>query len=455
MPIKNHKQKPRKTLLDKLQEESWQLELIVSGIVIFLLIGLYPHMDEFGKYISSASMGSSKVAGLTTTLWSFVGVAYIALIGMFLLHLAVRGMWIGAIGLRSVSGDFDHDHLNYPARYGKFLRRRLGSFDDYIDRLERNASVTFSLAFLLFFAIFSLGLFFVVIVAGVLLLTLGDGKMGPEEREYLGGFWFNVFTFTTFAWVLLMVLTGLTYFVDFITFGWVKRRKWFGRVYYPFYRFLGWVTLARLYRPFYYNIIDNPFGKKLVRVYSAITFVGIILTTLQVTPFEHFTYSRNVHGVINADQYLENNGRDVQNSLSQQNLSLASRYASEDYLELFLPLFESKIEDALKQGFPELRPLSESSIGFMNRMMSNQDSAQVDSTLSALSAIHQVFLNDSLITDVPWRFYEHPIRKQPGLRYDIPVYDLARGEYWIRVESQTMKNGTLQWQQIAYISFLR
>ena len=63
---------------------------------------------------------------------------------------------------------------------------------------------------------------------------------------------------------------------------------------------------------------------------------------------------------------------------------------------------------------------------------------QIDSTLQALSSIHRVYLNDSLITDVKWRFYDHPVREQPGLLYDLPAYDLPRGEYLLRIEDQTV-----------------
>ena len=151
MPLRrsNRKAERRSSLLNRLQEESWQLELIVSGVVIFLLLGMYEPANDLGLTVSKTTMGNSALSLIVPTLYSFVFIAYVALIGMFLFHLALRGMWIGAIGLRSVSGGFDYDELNYQPRYQNFLRRRLGSFDDYIMRLERNASVTFSLAFLL------------------------------------------------------------------------------------------------------------------------------------------------------------------------------------------------------------------------------------------------------------------------------------------------------------------
>lgn len=452
----NRKTERRSKLLDRLQEESWQLELIVSGVVIFLLIGLHPYLGDFASYLSVMMLGSSAFISVFTALWGFVGIAYFALIGMFLFHLALRGMWIGAIGLRSVSGGFDHDYLDFPGRYGKFLRSRLGSFDDYIERLERNASVTFSLAFLLFFAIFSIGLFFSAITLGVLVLTFGKGGYEMGAGLAGGSVWIGIAAGLILTWVLLMTFAGLTYFIDFITFGWVKRRRLFGKLYYPFYRFLGWVTLARLYRPFYYNIIDNPFGKKLVRVYALITLAVTILLGVEITPFANFSYSDNAYGIVSANYYLDNGEGRKHEEGNSRSPSLAGRYAENSYHELFVPLQEQRISSVLRRRFPELRPLTPSGLGFFNRRrLADQKQTRIDSTLNALSSLLRVSINDSLVTDVPWRFYEHPVREQPGLLYDIPVYALPHGEYWVKIESQQVGGDSLYWENLALISFLK
>ena len=443
-------------LLDRLQEESWQLELIVSGIIIFLLLGLHPFTEDLGAYLSRLSLGSSPMVGIFTTVFGFLYIAYLALIGIFLFHLAIRGLWIGAIGLRSVSGDFDHEQLGYIPKYTRFLKRRLGSFDEYITRLERNASVTFSLAFLLFFAIFSIGLFFMAMVGGIFVITLGDGNISGAEQDAMGPVLFTIVIVLIITWLVLLLITGLLYLIDFITFGWFKKRSWFGKVYYPFYRFLGWVTLARLYRPFYYNIIDNRFGRKLVRVYLAATFFGMVLTMIQPTPFANFAYSGNVRGTVNAKQYVDQGVETSMNTLNYRLPSLGSRYATKDYLELFVPLNELEHKRILEYRFPDLQPLSPSSVGFFNRMrLQDLEQSRVDSTLDALTSIYRIQLNDSIVDRPLWRFYEHPDRGQPGLLYDIPVYDLPRGEYWVTTQRQAVRRDSFFWVDIGVISFMR
>jgi len=193
--------------LDRLQEDSWQLELIVSGVVIFLLIGAFTPLSDISKQVAILQMGASLVATVASMFFTFLQLSYLLLVGMFLLHLSIRGVWIGAIGLRSVSGGFDYEELEFQPKFSRFLRKRLGDFDDYIARLERNASITFSLAFLLFFAILSVGLFFVAVILGVFIFTGPDGQVNAEDMA-VGKWWFFTLIALVAFWCLLLDYPG-------------------------------------------------------------------------------------------------------------------------------------------------------------------------------------------------------------------------------------------------------
>lgn len=427
----------------------------MSGVVIFLLIGAYEPLEDLSAWVSIAQLGSSPLVTVAGLFLGFLGLSYLLLIGMFLLHLSIRGMWIGAIGLRSVSGDFDYEKLDYQPRFSNFLLKRLGKFDDYITKLEKNASITFSLAFLLFFAILSVGLFFMAIMLGIFVFAGSDGQVNSEDMA-VGKWWFYTILTLSITWALTMFLAGLLYFVDFITFGWLKKRRWLQRVYYPFYRFLGWITLARLYRPIYYNIIDNPFGKRLVAVYALVAFLITVATGLELTPFSYFSYANRKAGVVHTGNYVDSGDFKNPKEANFRFPSLGSRFAREDYLEVFMPNNYDRYKKVLKERFPELRLLAPASVSFIGKVrLQDTPEEKIDSTLSALSAIHRVYLNDSLLTDVRWRFYNHPVRMQPGLLYDLPVYDLPRGEYLVRFEGQRYRRDSLYWEEMSTVSFMR
>jgi hypothetical protein len=183
----------------------------------------------------------------------FVYSAYFITLINLLIHVLLRGLWIGAIGLRSVSGEIDYQKLRLQPRFGHFLRKRTPSFDNYIYALEEAASLMFAFTFLLIMMLGSAFLFL-----GFVALALGLVS--------------NFVTITVVKQVLLVavlvpsILFGFLYFLDFILLGRIKRSRFFGRWYYPVYRVLGILTLAFTYRPIYYNFIDNTTGRRALRL---------------------------------------------------------------------------------------------------------------------------------------------------------------------------------------------
>ncbi|QCX02098.1 hypothetical protein FGM00_18990 [Aggregatimonas sangjinii] len=147
--------------LDKLQKESWQLELIISGFAIY---GLFTAIDPIGIKSEMAYVNGNMVYAI---IWTIVAMALYILLFNLVLHVLLRGLWIGAIGLRYVSGDIDYENLNYSSKFTSFLTKKVGSFDRFIAKLENYCSVLFSVSFLLIFyvigalvALFLMGFFF-------------------------------------------------------------------------------------------------------------------------------------------------------------------------------------------------------------------------------------------------------------------------------------------------------
>jgi hypothetical protein len=128
------------------------LELLVSSFVLFLLIGGWEPVKSL-EYDLIVLRGTGTGANNLNFLYYALRTAYSSLLACLLIHLVMRGVWIAAIGLRSVSGEIDYDQLHYQPRFIDRLRRRLGSFDGYIERIEIQCRLAFSFAFLIFFSV--------------------------------------------------------------------------------------------------------------------------------------------------------------------------------------------------------------------------------------------------------------------------------------------------------------
>lgn len=248
----NQKNNTRAQWLDQLQEQSWNLELIITGFVLFGLFRLREFLEL--KQIQSTA---NEVNGFgwifTETINWYYFFNYFC--GVFIFSLLtlifIRGLWIGAIGLRYVSGDIDFDRFRYDDKFKQHLRQKIGSFDHYIDTLENLSSSILAFAYLLFFASFSLALYiFEVDLITELLLNLGV-QIESTAAEILGH---------------LFYLPGYVVAFDFLTLGWLKTIKLpiFRSIFFALYRLVSAVTLSFLWRPILLNFLDQKYAKWLI-----------------------------------------------------------------------------------------------------------------------------------------------------------------------------------------------
>ncbi|MCU4176308.1 hypothetical protein [Carboxylicivirga sp. N1Y90] len=321
-----------KQLLDRLQEDSWQLELLVSGFTIFgLFYALDPVADAFQK--------AAYEGNILKDVYQAVYVAILILIFNLIVHVILRSLWIGALGLRYLSGEVDISKLNYSERFTKYLNKRVGSFDSYIEKLEKLCSIIFAISFLL--------IFYVLATIIIQYLINFVGPLGSDAN--------SIFLRTLHISCLIFILVGtvLTFF-DYITQGLLKRNKWVAAVYFPFYWVFSYLTLSFLYRPLYYNLIDNKFGRRtsflLLPIYLSILFVSGLykeqsgfITYASVTSNDIRANSRNYEDLVE------------KNDLIISGFTVQSKVITDPYIRIRIPL-SNTLEERILKFNESLRP---------------------------------------------------------------------------------------------------
>jgi len=271
--------------LEKLQQESWQLELIISGFALYGIYNCKEYVNDF-EYLQSVkelnNIFFDSLDILLTTGWK---IFFINL----LFHVILRSLWIGAIGLRYVSGEIDYKKLNYSAYFNDYFIRRVGDYDDFIERLEKICSVLFSYTFLLF-------LFFMSIVFFGIFLTLPLAIfdwMGMD-RFKSALYWM--------IWFFPYCIFGFFVFLDFITLGGFRRIKdrTVSKMYMPIFKFYSFVTLSFLYRPLLYNFIDDKYTKRLF--FFSLPYIFLIVWSESI-----FVKSNTPHIAENSELIQEGN----------------------------------------------------------------------------------------------------------------------------------------------------
>ncbi len=408
--------------LDKIQQESWQLELIISGFAIFLMIGAMKAVYELGPSLDLAAAGMGRMSTfVTVTFMTLTGACLFFLINL-VLHVVLRGVWISAIGLRSVSGDIDFDALKLSKRFDTYLRRKTKHFDDYIQQLDNLCSIVFAFTFLIVFMLFSLCIW--VILLGFFVMMIADLPDDNIKGSLL---------------VLILVLflgSGLLYLIDFVTLGYLKRVKWLGRFYYPIYRFYSFITFASFYRPIYYNLIDNKFGRKAGFLLLPYVIAIVWIASLQTDSHVWFPDAPKELGLRTS---FYDDLREEKSLVGSA--SIPSKFVKNGFLELFIRYFPSADDKVLAAICPGLK--LPKNPGLSSDIVFIVGDDEFDSllltpakSLECMSALYEIRLNDSLFTAPDFRFFEHPNMEEKGLITTLDVSYLLRGEHEILIKKQ-------------------
>ena len=314
-----------KKLLDRLQEDSWQLELLVSGFTIF---GLFYALEPVGNAFKTALHDGDILKDVYQTVYT----AILILIFNLIIHVILRSLWIGALGLRYVSGEVEIDNLNYSERFTNYLNKKIGSFDNYIEKLEKLCSIIFAISFLL--------IFYVVAISLLLYLLNFIGSFHTDNASIL----LKMLIYASY--ILIFVGVVLTFF-DYITQGLLKKNKWIATLYFPFYWVFSYLTLSFLYRPLYYNLIDNKFGRRvsflLLPFYFSVLFISGMYQ-------EHSSFISLSTVSSNAIRANSRNYEDLveKNDLFISILAIQSKVITDSYIKVKIPLSNAIERDIME-----------------------------------------------------------------------------------------------------------
>ncbi|GAA0872041.1 hypothetical protein GCM10009117_11880 [Gangjinia marincola] len=325
----NYKSEKFKKWLDNLQQESWQLELIISGFAIFGLFEIHDQIPVLTQKWFDKS-DSTVFQVLISNFYTVALISWYILTTSLLVHLVLRGLWIGALGLRYVSGDIDFTSLNYNDKFTNYLKKRIGSYDKYISILEDYCSLLFALSFLLIFIFIS---FFTLLIIPSLFIAITTNVLAK-----------NVLNFVIAPIIVTYFLLGLFILIDFLGNGILKKKHFISKIYFPIYKLFSYISLSFIYRPLLYNFLDFKSGRKiLIGVLLAFILVVVAGTT-------YINESDYIVGNMSTQDEYANNANYLDQLKTERDLvskaAINSKVITNPYLELFIN-YNRDIEDQL------------------------------------------------------------------------------------------------------------
>ena len=399
---------------------TWELELLISGAVLFALFQIPGLLNAFFSHIEPHA--TSAMLSVLLLVQIYTKAIVYALIASFVVHLVSRAYWVGLVGLHSVfPNGVRWENFKAGPVTQEVYRARLVSLPQIISRTDNFCSVIFSFAFLLV-----LLFCFTVAISG----TYG-GLAYVTARLFFHGRHGDAILMTLF--VITALVPAVTSLIDRRAGAQLRpgaRRVLRGLV------VLSYRTTAQsLLGPIFIPLLTNV-GQKKVRTIFFLSLFGILIFViaerfarqdqLSINAYDYFARS-NRYGV---DYRFYENQRE-EGEIYARLPSIQSDIITAPYVKLFIPYVPRRHNPAMAKSCPSLRPMQARGVQV------GPDTPVPDSlaipALDCLARIHAVTLDGLPRGDLQFRFYEHPTSGIKGILTYIPVDHLAPGQHAITV----------------------
>lgn len=423
--------------MERLALESWQAEMVISGVSIFGSFQLFGIVNGLAEWCYFNL--PEEFMGLAYFLCFYLLVSVAVLVMSFLAHFIIRALWIAAIGLESVYPEgIRRENDGFSEHFMDQLLERYPSFHQFNQNLDRVASglLAYALSFVMVF--FGIGaLLAAFMLLGVILSTFMDDELA-----------------SLIVFGLLGLYVTAIFFNAAINSKSLREKEWVKRIQFPLTMFLSTVLTANVFSQpqayFGYTIRTNIGTKRFVGLMAGML-VGVLTITISV-------FSRTQILALMHTHYIDYDDR--------VDRMYSSNYADESYgsdlafirpqipsavihdpaeLDLFLPLPERESRKLFQQcsgtkpertfDTDKLQAYFEASRAYRTACFREQIKVEIDGAPVAYVI----------------KSYDHPHGREPGLKLFFLNLTLEEGEHVLTVEHLSVDNeGTPRTDRIPF-----
>ena len=407
---------------------TWELELLISGAVLFALFQIPSALTSFFTRIEPHA--TATMMSVLLVMQMYVKAIVYALIASFVVHLIARAYWVGLVGLHSVfpKGVRWENFKSGPVTL-EVYRSRLVSLPAIISRTDNFCSVIFSFAFLL-----------VLLFAFTVAMTGAFGLVAYGISHALLGGHSGETVFLVLA-AFLAIIPAATSLID-RRFGErlsPRARRVLQRAIIASYRGTAQGVISPIFVPLLTNV-----GRNKIRAIFFASLFGILGFVIAERLARSDQLSLNSYDYFGASDRFGVNYRFYENQRSADDIfartpSIQSDIVTGSYVKLFIPYVPRRHNPMVARTCPTLRPIQR------RGLQVGPDTPVPDSlampVLRCLAQIHAVTVDGAQRPDLQFRFYEHPTTGIKGIITYIPADSLARGQHMITVRQVPSLDG--------------
>jgi len=374
-PIKTKKAK----WLKRLEKESWQAELIISGLALYGTFMLPPYVNRITDLLIKSLSPDEYWLGYGMMVMAYLGVAFLS--GFFLIHFVLRGYWVGLIGLNSVFPDgYNMEGGMYSKYFMKKIVEEVPDVTTSIKKVDAICSTLFSGAFLASMIYVSMALILSILL---LMFKLLSGYV-PE--------WILWIPF----YIMGAIMAVLTILGMIGSSKKMKENLAFQKIYYKITRITGKITGTFLSQPI--SQISLMFFSNNDKKVNSLGVTGAFMLFTFILYTFYLTKSNTII-LINGDRKVEEKYAmsNVVNEYYEDLLSedyeilnpvIPSDQVTTPFLKIFIPVFsnESEVQTSFCGDYVDDDNLNFDENKTQKRLF----------YIGCYNSYHQVFVNDSL-----------------------------------------------------------
>jgi hypothetical protein len=410
---------PQKSRFSALHTRTHEAELLVSGAVVFGLFHVAPIVSVFFTGLESRLEGMQRMAAIYGQL--YLSLVIYALIGTFLLHLAMRAFWIGLVGLESVyPNGIRWDTLKAGPYFIRHSKKRAGTLAGTIESLDDVCSLIFSFGFLIVVN-FLYSVVIMAVCAGLALLFSG---LFFDGRFFVHLFWIGI--------GLLLGLQLAGNLVDRSIGKKLEPESVAGRVvsalvvstwYLSPLRWIGQIQLTLQSNTSNTKVV---LGMSVVMISLMVGFLGVVFVEEGVIRLDSLVYfPDDLHEQgIDPLHYRDLRGsrKDIRSMPSIQ-----SDMVEDPYLVLSIPYYPRRHNPFVREKCPDLQPFRPS--GFVFGEVDPPDQATFDATIGCLASLFEIELDANSLTELEFDYTRDPGIGRASIVTYIPIADLEPGRH--------------------------
>lgn len=401
--------------LKALEAQSWQAELIASGLAIYGSISMGPYLNEIVEWC--ALRFNDRNLTIFYYMFIYVYAAHAILMVSFIAHLGLRILWAGILGLSSVyPNGINTDSEVYASHYMEKLKKEFPDLSEYSLKLDKQCSMIFSVLCAFVIILFSCS-FWILVYVGISELLLNIMPVAAVNSigyaiVILLGIFFVVNALLSngklknsdfakkYAYKINQKTSKGLYFIGYSAINYIMqtiRTNVTSKLF-----FIGMIGIL-----FFSMLISIPNFSKMIPYYQSDLFVRLNMHANQVVP----------------ENYLENmEGKTLLRPVVQ------SEVITDNYVKLFIPRFKRELtvvqELCGTYEWNDDLPRQE-----------NYDKRDAFRTECA-SKYYTLYLDDVPVDNVSFDYKRYLHNNKSGYQVFLNIDSLTQGKHELRIEAK-------------------